>query len=94
MCRPLCTTKEVKFQKCLGHGVKLYVLEAAWNGNKVVLKTPKPLGTNTAITMTNSLFPSDTKKEDIRMSREEFCHHVSRVRIVIAVILLKSEPEC
>lgn len=37
-------TNEVEFVRCLGHGVKLHVLEARWGANTVVLKTTKQLG--------------------------------------------------
>lgn len=44
LCEALCVTREVEFVRCLGHGVKLHVLEARWGANTVVLKTPKELG--------------------------------------------------
>lgn len=44
LCEPLCVRKEVEFVRCLGHGVKMHVLEARWAANTVVLKTSKPLG--------------------------------------------------
>lgn len=77
ICKPLCITKEIVFQSCLGHGVKLHVLEAEWNGNKVVLKTPKPLRSDAAVIMTDALFPSNTRKEDVKMSAQELIYHVS-----------------
>lgn len=77
ICEPLCIRKEIKFRNCLGHGVKLHVLETEWNGDTVVLKTPRPLGTNLAVKMTDVLIPRSTKKEDFTMSTEEFISHVS-----------------
>ena len=41
LCQPLCLSEEIHFQRCLGHGVKLHVLKAAWREGTVVLKTPK-----------------------------------------------------
>ena len=57
--------------------MKLYVLEAEWNGNKVVLKTPKALGTSMAVSMTDALLPSNTKREDVEMSVKRLIYHVS-----------------
>lgn len=55
----------------------MHVLEAEWNGNKVVLKTPKALGTDSmAVTITNALLPRNTKREDVKMSTEELVYHV------------------
>lgn len=55
----------------------MYVLEAEWNGNKVVLKTPKSLGTDDrAVRMSRALFPSYTRREDVQMSTQDFVHHV------------------
>lgn len=49
LCEPLCTRKEIQFQKCLGHGIKLHVLQAEWNGNIIILKAPKKLGDGAAM---------------------------------------------
>jgi hypothetical protein len=56
--------------------VKLKVLEAEWNRTRVVLKTPKPLGTSTALLLTNALFPSSTKIENLKLSTGELIYHV------------------
>ena len=77
ICEPLCVTKEIKFRNCLGHGVKLHVLETEWNGDTVVLKTHKPLGTELAMKMADVLVPKNTKKEEFTISIEEFTIHVS-----------------
>lgn len=75
LCSPLCDTHEIKFEKCLGHGVKLHVLRAEWNGNTIVLKTPKPLGTRAVRSL--SAIASDTAREDFKMTQEEFMESVS-----------------
>lgn len=76
LCRPLCDTKEIVFRKCLGHGVKLYVLEAEWNGATIVLKTPKILGTKAAVSMADGLMPMNVRREGYNMSVKEFVFHV------------------
>lgn len=76
LCRPLCETREIEFEKCLGHGVKLHVLRAKWNGKKVILKTPKELGSTIAVRHAmNSLIPGSQSK-DFRMTRKEFIQRV------------------
>ena len=44
LCKPLCLTEEIEFLRCLGHGVKMHVLQAQWGDNTVILKTPKLIG--------------------------------------------------
>lgn len=48
LCEPLCVSREIQFKRCLGHGVKLHVLEAEWNAHTIVLKAPKGLGSKRA----------------------------------------------
>ena len=77
LCKPLCITKEVEFKSCLGHGVKLHVLEAEWNGERVVLKAPKGLGSSGAIQRTDALFPRNNTKNR-KMFLEDLIYHVSK----------------
>ncbi len=79
LCGPLCDSKEIRFKKCLGHGGKLHVLEAEWNGDIIVLKTPKPVGTSLVSAILQSLVPKDMKKEDFMLPAEKFIFHVSRL---------------
>lgn len=72
LCEPLCVTKEIQFQKCLGHGVKLHVLQAEWKGSTIVIKTPKPLGSRLARTHL------EDSGKDLKLTREEFIAHVRR----------------
>ena len=48
LCEPLCVRREVEFVRCLGHGVKMHVLQAQWAGNTVVLKTNDLIDNHTA----------------------------------------------
>ena len=43
LCEPLCVRREVEFEECLGHGVKMHVLKARWGANALVLKAAKPV---------------------------------------------------
>lgn len=70
LCKPLCVTKEIQFQQCLGHGVKLHVLKAVWNGNVIIIKSPKPLGSRLA---TIHLEGSGRK---LNLTRKEFIAQV------------------
>ena len=47
LCEPLCVRQEVKYVRCLGHGVKLHVLQAQWGPNTIVLKIPSPINNKT-----------------------------------------------
>ena len=77
ICHPLCRSGEIRFHQCLGHGVKLHVLEAKWQGKSVVLKTPKTLGTEVAVKMAAALVPHDIKVEDFKITAKELANHVS-----------------
>ena len=78
LCRPLCETKEIEFEKCLGHGVKLHVLKARWKDSGVILKTPKQLGSSIAVRHAiSSLLPgSQQEKEKFTMNRKTFIERV------------------
>ena len=78
LCRPLCETKEIEFEKCLGHGVKLHVLRARWKDTTVILKTPKSLGSNIAVRhAVNSLLPGSPQgKEGFTMTKKTFIERV------------------
>ena len=47
LCEPLCVRWEVEFVRCLGHGVKMHVLQAQWGPNTIVLKTSNPIDNKT-----------------------------------------------
>ena len=72
LCEPLCVRREVEFVRCLGHGVKMHVLQAQWAANTVVLKTPKPLGDHRA---TMHLYGPN--KYQTKISKKEFIADVS-----------------
>ena len=80
LCRPLCDTKEIHFEKCLGHGVKLHVLRARWKDSTVILKTPKQLGSSIAVKhAVNSLLPGSLSlqgREGFTMTRKMFIERV------------------
>jgi hypothetical protein len=78
LCRSLCETKEIEFEKCLGHGVKLHVLRARWKDNTVILKTPKYLGSSIAVRHAiDSLLPgSPLGKEGFTMTKKTFIERV------------------
>ena len=39
LCEPLCTTREIHVQKCIGaHGLKPFVLQAEWNSKSLIIK--------------------------------------------------------
>lgn len=75
LCGPLCDTKEIQFDKCLGHGIKLHVLRAIWKGNRVILKTPKVLGSRSMMML--ETISSKPLNNDFKMTREEFMMRVS-----------------
>ena len=78
LCRPLCETKEIEFEECLGHGVKLHVLRAKWNGKTVILKTVKPLGSGIAVShVVNSLLPGESP-HSFTMTRKVFVEKVGQ----------------
>lgn len=64
ICNPLCKSEEIRLRRCLGHGVKLHVLEAEWQGKIVILKTPKNLGTDAALQMATTLVPHHIRREE------------------------------
>ena len=74
-------TKEVEFVKCLGHGVKMHVLEAQWAANTVILKTAKPLGNERA---TSHLQHPDKYSRII--TKQEFIKAVSCLHVCCAPI--------
>ena len=76
LCRPLCETKEIKFEECLGHGVKLHVLRVNWDGRKVILKTPKQLGSMIAVRHAMSSLLPGTSAENFKMTRKLFIERV------------------
>ena len=78
LCRPLCETKEIEFENCLGHGVKLHVLRARWKDSTVILKTPKQLGSSIAVrhAINSLLLGSQLEKEGFTMTRKTFIERV------------------
>lgn len=76
LCGPLCITKEMELKSCLGHGVKMHVLEAYWNGLRVVLKAKEPLGSKLSVWSVNGLLPLGVSKEDFKLTTAEFIYHV------------------
>ena len=47
LCEPLCTTREIHVQKCIGaHKTKTFVLQAEWNSKLIILKTVRHLNPN------------------------------------------------
>lgn len=81
LCKPLCDTKEIQFQKCLGHGVKLHVLQAVWNGNIVIIKSPKALGSRLA------KVHLEYSGKDLKLTRKEF---IAQVREAVISNMLRS----
>ncbi len=71
LCEPLCVSREIQFKRCLGHGVKLHVLEAEWNANTIILKAPHEIGSRRAL--------EHVKYESkiMQLSREEFIQKAS-----------------
>ena len=69
LCIPLCHTKEIKFKQCLGHGVKLHVLEAEWKGNAIVLKT------TTFLEGILPMWVTDVR-DNFTVTTKYFVHHV------------------
>ena len=74
-CGPLCDTHEIEFEKCLGHGIKLHVLNANWRGKPVILKTSKPLGT-LSLGKISFLF-SKPLNHNFKITEQEFMVFVS-----------------
>ena len=62
----------MEFVRCLGHGVKMHVLQAQWAANTVVLKTPKPLGDHRA-----TMHLDGPNKYKRKISKKEFIADVS-----------------
>ena len=76
LCEPLCETREILFRRCLGHGVKLHVLQATWREETVILKTPKSLGTESVVSSIAGIIPHRVARKDFKMSGEDFTKHV------------------
>ena len=44
LCEPLCTTREIRIQKCVGaHKLKPFVLQAEWNSKLLIVKSVRHL---------------------------------------------------
>ena len=72
VCKPLCNL-EIDIIRCLGgHGNKPHVIEAEWNGVKVVLKTDKPLS------YFQEYLPPVMRRRKFNITTTELIHHVSR----------------
>lgn len=71
LCEALCVKKELEFVRCVGHGVKLHVLEASWGASTVVLKTTKRLGHPRATSHLNH-----PDKFTRKISKQEFIREV------------------
>ena len=56
--------------------MKPHVLEVDWNGESVILKT-KTLKTETSVSMTDGIMPAGVRKEDMKISVEQFTEHAS-----------------
>ena len=69
LCRPLCSG-QLQFKRCLGHGVKVHVMEADWGGRTVVLKAPAALGEQQGLAQV---------EEKAGLTQAEFLHRVCRV---------------
>ena len=91
LCRPLCETNEIKFEKCLGHGVKLHVLRVRWKDSIVILKTPQGLGSDIAVRHAiSSLLPGSVRgKESFTMTREMFIDRVGTALCQCLLSLIK-----
>ena len=76
LCRPLCETKEIEFEKCLGHGVKLHVLRARWKDSTVIRKPPKRLGSDMRHAVSSLLPGSPQGKEGFTMTKKTFVERV------------------
>ena len=76
-------SKEIKLKRCLGHGVKLHVLQAEWKGLNVVLKSCKPLASKHAMWYVDGLIPPNTKKENFGFKMKDFIYHVSKSLIYV-----------
>ena len=72
LCKPLCLTEEIEFLQCLGHGVKMHVLQARWGDNTVILKTPKPIGSRIA-----TMHLTGDERYKRKLTKEEFIRDVS-----------------
>ena len=81
LCSPLCDTRDIKFEKCLGHGNKLHVLKAKLRGKPIVLKTSKPLGTR-SLGMLSFQF-SKPLNHNFKITQQEFIETVSLISFVI-----------
>ncbi len=66
LCESLCVSREIQFKRCLGHGIKLHVLEAEWNAYTIILKAPSELGSRRA----KEHLESENRNK--RLTREEF----------------------
>ncbi len=56
------------------------MFEVKWRGNSIVLKTPKTLGTETAIKTAAALVPHDVRREDFKITAEALATHVCKCR--------------
>ena len=84
LCKPLCVTKEVQLKRCLGHAVKLHVLEAEWNGLKVILKTSEYFGHE----WTPEVLPHGVSEDDFKLTTAEFVKHVRVLSMPIKVVVV------
>ena len=69
LCEPLCVRREVEFVRCVGHRVKVHVLQAQWAANTIILKTLTPVG-----------FAMGHTEQDLhqkKITKEEFIQNVS-----------------
>ena len=83
LCKPLCDTKEIQFLKCMGHGVKLHVFKAQWNGNTVILKAKNSLGSGKAVQHAKASVLPWMKREDYEMTKEVFIQRVRNSECLI-----------
>ena len=68
LCKPLCATREIQFQKCVGGGfVKLNVIQAEWNRKKVILKTDRVQGG-----LKRKMYGVVTNSNNKHLTRREF----------------------
>jgi len=72
LCEPLCVRREVEFVRCVGHRMKMHVLQAQWAANTVILKTLTPVG--------SGRFAMGHTEQDLhqkKITKEEFIRNVS-----------------
>ena len=73
---PLCSG-EIQFRRCLGHGVKLHVLEAEWRNSMVILKTKEIVGTEHAVRLAKDSVPYNVLQENFKITAEALAIDVS-----------------